>query len=149
MSGLSLSEFSKRYLKIMSDIMPKMMKTQTDALIKGKLSLPQFVVLFTLSQHGPQKMSFLAKQISVSLPAISGLVDRLHKLGMIRRIYEAKDRRVIKIDLSSKVKDLVQDTIQQRLKMISSIFSTIKPQEREAFLDILKKIHNFYQGKNV
>lgn len=146
MSGLSLGEFSKRYLNIMSDIMRKAIRSQDDAFIRGRLSLPQFLVLYSVNRHGPQKMSFLAKDIAVSLPAMSALTNRLYRQGLIRRVYDQKDRRVIKIDLTSRGKGLIQGIIQKRYKMISNIFSTIKPEEREAFLKILIKIHNFYKS---
>ena len=145
MTNLSLREFSKRYIAIMSEIIKKAMHSQTDELAKGKITIPQFLVLHIISRTGAQKMSFLAKEMGVSLPAMSGLINRLHKMGVIRRIYDQADRRIIRVDLTEKGKNLVKQVILQRQKMISDIFSAVRPQEREEFLRILSKIHNLYK----
>ena len=145
MTNLSLEEFSKRYIAIMSEIIRKAMHSQTDELAKGKITIPQFLVLHIISKSGAQKMSFLAKEMGISLPAISGLINRLHKIGVIRRIYDQADRRIIRVDLTAKGKDLVRQVILQRQKMISNIFSAVSPQERKEFLKILSKIHNLYK----
>ena len=145
MVNLSLGEFSKRYIAIMSEVMRKAMRSQTDELVKGKITIPQFLVLHIVSKTGAQKMSFLAKEMRVSLPAMSGLINRLHKLGVVRRIYDQADRRIIRVDLTAKGKNLVKQVILQRQRMISNIFSRVRPQEREEFLRILSKIHNLYK----
>jgi DNA-binding MarR family transcriptional regulator len=145
MADLSLGEFSKRYIAIISEVMKRAMRSQTDELAKGKITIPQFLVLHIVSKSGAQKMSFLAKEMGVSLPAMSGLINRLHKLGMVKRIYDQADRRIIRVSLTEKGKNLVKQVILQRQRMISNIFSTVRPQEREEFLRILSKIHNLYK----
>ena len=63
----------------------------------GKLNLtyPQSVVLCILDCDGPMPISALAEAAGSANSTISGVVDRLEKMGLVKRVRSDADRRVI------------------------------------------------------
>ena len=131
MQTLSTQEVVSRFVELMPAVMRGVMRTQKDDLFRGKVSLPQFIVLDLIFRYGSLKMSVLAIHIGVSLPAMSGLVDRLHKIGLVKRLFDKKDRRIIRIALTPKAENLVKKIREQRKAAVMSIFSKLDQKDRQ------------------
>jgi MarR family transcriptional regulator for hemolysin len=63
-------------------------------------SLGTWVVLSAVSGDGVVSQTVLASRMQVEGATITHHVDRLEKLGLVRREIDAKDRRVRKIELT-------------------------------------------------
>ncbi len=63
-------------------------------------SLGTWIVLSALSHDGVVSQTVLASRIHVEGATITHHVDRLEKLGLVRREIDAKDRRVRKLELT-------------------------------------------------
>ena len=63
-------------------------------------SLGTWIVLNCLSDDGVASQTVLASRMQVEGATITHHVDRLEKLGLVRREIDAKDRRVRKIELT-------------------------------------------------
>ena len=59
------------------------------------LTFPQALVLNVLGEEGPMPISLLAERTGSANSTVSGIVDRLEKLGLARRERSEQDRRVI------------------------------------------------------
>lgn len=57
------------------------------------ITLPQVLFLVRLRQAGVSTASELAGRLNMSLPAVSQMVDRLFRLGLLTRAEDAEDRR--------------------------------------------------------
>ena len=66
----------------------------------GKLNLtfPQALVLSVLGGEGPMPISQLAERTGSANSTVSGIVDRLEKLGLARRTRSETDHRVIYVE---------------------------------------------------
>lgn len=140
MKGHSVSEFAKNLVAVLPQVMRGVLRRQNDALTTGKVTPQQFLVLDIIYTEGRQKMSCLAGTLAISLPAMTGLIERLHKMGLIKRMYEENDRRVIRIALAPKGVDVVKSFRAQREKIIAEIFGKLSEKDREEYLKILFKI---------
>lgn len=150
MASKTLSQFSKELTNTISFIQRlahNMLKEKADAFIKGKITLPQYLVLELIYRKNALKMKDIAAELKVSLPAASGLVDRLVKLKMLKRIPDAQDRRVILIDLTKGGKRTVEDVSKKRKEVIEKIFSPLTSRERQTYLNILNKIKKEFDEK--
>ncbi|MCF7875155.1 MAG: MarR family transcriptional regulator [Candidatus Omnitrophica bacterium] len=150
MADKSISQFSKELTDTISYIQRlahNMLKEKSDAFIKGKITLPQYLVLDLVYRKNALKMKDIAFGLKVSLPAASGLVDRLARLKMIRRIPDNQDRRVILIDLTKSGKKTVEDVSKKRKEVIEKIFSPLTSRERQNYLNILNKIKKKFDEK--
>lgn len=140
--SLSLSEFADKLNKIMPVIMKEFVRRDTNELYKGKITLPQFLVLGFLSEKGEAKMTGLAQFMKVSTAAMTGIVERLVRYGYALRVYEPKDRRIIKIKITPKGAELVKKINRQRRQMVINIFGKISEAERQDYLRILSRLHD-------
>jgi len=66
------------------------------------LSMHQMMFLKYLERRVTCTPSDISQQFGITLGAVTGFVDRLHKLGFITRTRSEEDRRVVIIQLSSK-----------------------------------------------
>jgi DNA-binding MarR family transcriptional regulator len=140
MKKVPISYFSDEVLRIMPSLMRNMDRKQSDALLKGQITIPQFLALDLIDRKGSLKMKEIAEFINVSLPAATGLVNRLFNHDLVKRETSSKDRRIIKILLSNKGKTLIHKVRIARKRDIEDIFGQLTDRERAEYLDILKKV---------
>ena len=134
--------FVESMMQVLPQVVRGIMRRETHALAKGQVTAPQFFVLAVICCQGAQNMSALAEELRVSLPAMTGLINRLCKMKVVKRIYKETDRRVILIDITSKGKRLIEAVHQQKRKSIIDLFGQLPKKDREDYLRILKKIKN-------
>ena len=138
--GISL--FSRELSDLLPYLIRGMMRRYTDALGKGLISLPQFISLDLIDSHGPMKMKDIAKELNISLPAATGMIDRLYHLELVKREFDPKDRRVIKIVLTPRGRKILKNTKENRKKAIEEVFSGLSAKERRDYLNIVRKVKN-------
>ncbi|WP_227762710.1 MarR family winged helix-turn-helix transcriptional regulator [Zhaonella formicivorans] len=78
----------------------------------------QAAVLFALEKEGKKQMSELGRLLCVSKPNITFLVNRLAEEGLIARCEDESDRRVIKVEITAKGKEYIENKKQQLLERI-------------------------------
>jgi DNA-binding MarR family transcriptional regulator len=59
------------------------------------LTIPQFKALALLQSRGPQRMGGLSASLGTTLSATTSTVDRLVDKGMVERLPDPEDRRVV------------------------------------------------------
>ena len=72
-----------------------------------KVTRSQWWVLAYLSREDGMTQSELAEQLDLGKVAVGGLIDRLEKSGLVRREADASDRRVNRVFLEPKSKQLI------------------------------------------
>src|ERR1700693_1015116 len=72
------------------------------------LSMTQFHVLAILEAEGPTPMSQLADQLGMADSNATGIVGRMEERGVIERIHQAEDRRVVLAQLTDMGREMVQ-----------------------------------------
>lgn len=140
MSDISLAEFADRIEEMMPIIARESMKQDPGEFYKLKLTMPQFVILCFLSRQGEVKMSDIAQHTNVTTAAMTGIVGRLVRDGYVIRVSDPKDRRIIRIRLTTKGSRLVDKITQHRRHTIMNIFGKISQKERQDYLKILEHI---------
>lgn len=65
--------------------------------MRQDVSMGQLHVLWLLEHHGQISMTRLAEHLDVSLPAATGLIDRMEERALIERIGDPDDRRRVLI----------------------------------------------------
>ncbi len=129
-------------------LVSSVIKLRTDALMQGKITFPQHIALEILSVEKSLKMKAVAKALRVSLPAATGLINRLVVMKMVERVYDTNDRRVIYIILTPKGKETLERIRKTRRKAIEEIFGVLSQEERQTYLGILRKIKRTFHEKN-
>jgi len=148
MSQISLLEFADRMAEIMPVVMREFARRQVDELYRGKITLPQCLILEYLHQGGESKMTDLAVFMHVTTAAMTGIGDRLVRGGYLIRAYDPEDRRIIKVKLTARGNELVKKFTQQRRQMVIKIFGKISIEDRQDYLRILMQIKEILVAGN-
>ncbi|MBW2004016.1 MAG: MarR family transcriptional regulator [Deltaproteobacteria bacterium] len=74
-----------------------------------QVSAPQLHCLLALHENGPLPPSQIARRIMVKSSTVTGIIDRLEQKGLVYRIRNSPDRRVITIQLTEAGKELAQN----------------------------------------
>jgi len=59
------------------------------------ISLGHLQILWILQEHGPLPVSRLADWLGIGAPNATGLLDRMEQRGLVERVRDAEDRRVV------------------------------------------------------
>jgi DNA-binding MarR family transcriptional regulator len=99
---------------------------------KGNVSFPQFFLLAYLSSEEYLTMSDIAKKMSHSTAAATGLVDRLEKLGYVERTHAAEDRRKIMVRITTKGEELVAKMRKEIASDLASIMASLDEDQTDS-----------------
>lgn len=140
----SLLEFADKMNEIMPGIIQGFARRQADELYKGKITLPQFLILDFLSRQGELRMTDMAHFMHVTTAAMTGIVDRLVGYGYVARVYHPEDRRIIKIKLTAQGNALLKKINRHRRQMVINIFGRLSQGNRRDYLRILLEIKEIF-----
>jgi len=59
------------------------------------ISLGHLQILWILQEHGPLPVSRLADWLGIGVPNVTGLLDRMEQRGLVERVRDTEDRRVV------------------------------------------------------
>lgn len=147
MAAFSIAEFADKMNEVMPVLIQEFARRQANELYKGKITLPQFLILDFLNKKGECKMTEIAHFMHVTTAAMTGIVERIKRCNYVQRVYEPSDRRIIKIRLTAKGHELVKKVNRERRNMIVDIFGKISQRECEQYLNILMRILSILRGK--
>jgi len=103
----------------------------------------QWWVLAYLSREDGMTQTLLAEELDLGKVAIGGLIDRLEKAGLVRREADANDRRVNRIFLEPKSKQLIARMRKVSHRMNEQILSGLPDEKLEHTAKTLNAIkHN-------
>ncbi len=135
-----LRQFAERIVSLMPEIIRGLIRQETNELARGKITLPQFFVLESLSKKGALCMTDIAHCMGFTTAAATGIVDRLVKCGYVQRVFAQEDRRVIRVKLTAKGLLITKNVCEERLKMVLKVFGKLSSEERKDYLKLLEKI---------
>jgi len=118
-------------------------KYKSRAAMKGKSVLK---TIFAFKEDKAYTMTELGKNIGVANPRMTILIDELESMNIVERIRDNKDRRIVKVKLTEKGKDLREQFMQKRRKEVLTLFSRLKPEQRQDLLRCLKKTSSILEN---
>lgn len=140
MKHLTLDEFGDYILEYFPKIIQKLSKHEDNYVTKGKITLPQLMVLQILSQRDEYQMSELAESISVSFSTATGMVNRLIIHGLVSRRHGVKDRRAVIVTITKRGGRIVKEVYAQKRKGMIELFKRLSQEERSTYIRIIKKL---------
>src|SRR6476469_8985653 len=84
-----------RILRALDPMMAYQRKSMLRLWQDKSVSKLHMFVLMLLENHGPLSMSRLAALVDVSLSNLTGIVDRMEQHGLVERIRDDRDRRLV------------------------------------------------------
>lgn len=106
-----------------------------------KLTLEQYVMLVTIKHFDrPVRPSDVAHWLRRSPNSISMLVDRMVKAGLLRRIRDRKDRRVVWLIITKKGEEMLGPAFRAGLEFIWKSLSRLSYKDKQTFLKLLMTV---------
>ena len=139
---LSLKQFAKRLVALMPRLTRGMITQERSYFTRGVITLPQLWALQIVAEMDACSMRDLAQALALKSSTVTGLVDRLVKLGLVRRYNSQEDRRVVLAAITPKGRKILNHLQEENHEATIRLFKNITAQERAIYLDILEKIVN-------
>lgn len=108
--------------------------------IAEEVTLTQYRTLVVLASRGPQSLAELADAVAVTPPTATRMCDRLIKKGLILRRHDRGDRRLIRLTLAKRGRDLVDEVTQRRRTEIVELVRAVPEDQRVAMVDSLQRL---------
>lgn len=106
-----------------------------------ELTAIQFFTLRLLSREKQMKVTDIAACLGVTLSAITGLINRLYKLGLVTREQDEADRRIVWIKLTRKGEDLINHLNEKRAQVLAQVLQDLPPEEFARLEKLLNYIY--------
>ena len=100
------------------------------------VSSTQMQVLYLLSCDSPQTMGRLADQLDVSLPSVSGIIERMVEHGLVERGRDDDDRRVVTVAPTAAGRAAVEEIDLVRRRTLAQLLSRLDPAQQKQALEI-------------
>lgn len=97
-------------------------------------------VFFALADGGTMSQTALARWASVEQPTMANTLNRMERDGLIERTPDPADRRSALISLSQLGRRRAREALESAFAVNEIALSALKPDEREVFLDMLKRV---------
>ena len=138
---MDIERFSRRMIELMPQMIRGFARHEHNSLSRGEITMPQLWLLEHLARQPQSRpMHELARFLSVSKPAATGLIDRLISQQLVRREPDARDRRIVRIAITAKGRRVLANIWDQKRRMIVEVFGQISPPQRAQYLSILEQV---------
>lgn len=125
--------------QVITQVFRRLGKEITQSLDVG-LSPAQFLVLRMLREKGRASVSEVAGWLGVTRSAVTSLADRLRDAGLIDRIRDADDRRVVWLALTPTGGERLQGMQGRRLVFLRERLSRLTADEQRQLAQLLAKL---------
>ena len=96
------------------------------------LSLTAAATLATLERSGPRRLTALAAREGVTQPAMTQLVARLQDAGLVDRVPDPTDGRVVYVRITAEGQALLAGRRAVRAERVAALLARLSPDEQAA-----------------
>jgi MarR family transcriptional regulator, organic hydroperoxide resistance regulator len=109
-------------------------------LYKIELTSSQIKVLATFTERECYSMTELSQMLSVTMPTMTAMIDRLIQSGLVKRERDERDRRVVLVRLTGDGKKVISNLMDIRKQEIEKVLRTLEHEEVEVFLGSIESV---------
>ena len=89
------------------------------------ISMAHLQTLWILQEHGPQPMTHLADLLGVAVPNATGIIDRMEQRGLVERLRDGADRRVVTVQRTPEGARAVEEIDGWRGEMLENLLDRL------------------------
>lgn len=125
--------------RIMREIAWHAQKQVTQMLTRSglDLTLPQMITLFAIHERGSCRMSSLADITQQSAGTLTGIIDRLIDEGLVARVRNEADRRVVEVVLTPQGQERLDRVMRVRREEMGRLFGRFGDQDLTHLVSML------------
>ncbi len=115
--------------------------------VRQGLTLAQLTILLILKDAREETMSMgeIARELGVSLPTASGLVDRLSREGLATRLASDSDRRIVLVHLNANGKAVLRRMLRLLDDLLMRLLGDMGEEEQESFVAAVDRVFGLSQ----
>ena len=137
-----LVEIEMRMLEVknlFSGISTEMVKSSV-GIMGFAVNMSQLKAMTAFSEDSLLSMGELCKMANIKMPSMTEVVDRFEKEGILDRIRDDEDRRVVKVKMTEKGKKMHKEVLKRRADELTKIFGVLTTEDRTKLVDSLKNV---------
>ena len=101
---------------------------------------PQFDALLVLMRHPDLTMGELCQHLYLASSTVTDLVDRLERQQLVQRVRDPDDRRVIRLRLLPRARELMDAVLEARRAYLARVLAHLEPADRQGLLRSLERL---------
>ena len=137
-----LVEIEMRMLEVknlFSGISTEMVKNSV-GIMGFAVNMSQLKAMTAFSEDSLLSMGELCKMANIKMPSMTEVVDRFEKEGILERIRNNEDRRVVKVKMTEKGKKMHKEVLKRRANELTKMFGVLTTEDRTRLVDSLKNV---------
>lgn len=112
-----------------------------------EITSPQFDALVVLANHQGITMGELCQRMGLACSTTTDLIDRMERAGLLERVRDPHDRRVIRLRIKPRGQEILDAVIEARRRYLAGILSRLDGQELEELTRRLRQLHDLMSGE--
>ena len=115
--------------------------------LKSDFNLSQLKAMsaFRGDEGKDHTMGELSRNIQVTMPSMTEMIDGLEELGIAERWRDSNDRRVVRVKLTEKGKQMRKEYMARRRQELENIFSKLSVEDWDELINSLEKASQILQ----
>lgn len=116
-------------------------KRGRDILSNFDITPPQLDALMVLREFGELTMGELCQKMFLACSTATDLIDRMERNGLIERVRDTADRRVIRLRVLTKGSGVIDEVLEARRHYLSTILAEIDVADKERLIQSLEQLN--------
>lgn len=104
----------------------------------GNLSMSQFMTLLYIKKNKAISMKEISEHFSIEMSSATSVLNRLVSSKLVKRMTDKKDRRVVRLALTTQGEELFKKAIIAHKKKIQKVLSYLSDKQKIELYKILK-----------
>jgi len=145
------SELTQEIIRLHRKVNRILRDYDVDVWMDLSLTIPQLKCLFFISNQGKTNFRKLAERMKVSPSNITGIIDRLVEQGLVSRVENPEDRRILNLQTTSKGEALIAELRERRSIYLTQILADLNTKELDHIaqgLDLLAQAAEEYSARS-
>jgi DNA-binding MarR family transcriptional regulator len=145
-------EFERRVTDIealLREVSTIIRKRGRDILSNFGITPPQLNALVILQNHGEITMGELCEHLYLACSTATDLIDRMERNGLIERLRDLNDRRVIRLKLKEPGRRVIDEVMKARKRYLGGVLAKVAEGERDALIKALRDLHRLMHEAEV
>lgn len=116
-------------------------KRGRDILSNFEITNPQLDALLVLREFGELTMGELCAKMYLACSTATDLIDRMERNGLIERVRDTNDRRVIRLRMLAKGNAVIDEVLAARRSYLATILAELDVADKERLIQSLDQLN--------
>lgn len=120
----------------------KVKKKGREILSEVEITPPQFNALLYLIKDGDLTIGELSQKMFLACSTVTDLLDRMERNGLVKRVKDEKDRRIVRIQVLDKGRKVKESVLLRRRLFLKEIFVDYDDEQIKSLDEDFKRLND-------